>query len=248
MLAIEMRFPAGKYHATPWNRQVNEGAVEWPPSPWRILRALISTWYHKLQAEIDEDTIRRIIEKLSACPLYFLPKASLGHSRHYMPLYREATTMVIDTFAAIDSESRLLIKWPQVALSNGEESVLSMLLDRIGYLGRAESWIEARLVDSSLDDQSNCIPLNEDSDLPERFEGIQTLAAMPPQEYLSWRQKEVEGRKSRKLAELGNAAKLNKKDLEKIEQSLPVDLFSALHADTGDLKKAGWSQPPGSVW
>ena len=103
MLAIEIRFPAGKYHATPWNRQVNEGAVEWPPAPWRILRALISTWHHKLQAEIDEETIRKIIEKLDSLPQYFLPKASLGHTRHYMPLYREATTMVIDTFAAIEA-------------------------------------------------------------------------------------------------------------------------------------------------
>lgn len=247
MLAIEMRFPAGKYHATPWNRQVNEGAVEWPPSPWRILRALISTWYHKLQAEIDEDTIRRIIEKLSASPLYFLPKASLGHSRHYMPLYWEATTMVIDTFAAIDRESQLIIEWPQIDLSIEERLALSKLLDRIGYLGRAESWIEAGLAEDHLA-QANCIPLNEDSTLPNGFEGIQTLAAMPPQEYLSWRQKEVEARRSRGLAELGDASKLKKKDLEKIEQSLPADLFSALHADTADLKKAGWSQPPGSVW
>ena len=247
MLAIEMRFPAGKYHATPWNRQVNEGAVEWPPSPWRILRALISTWYQKLQAETDEDTIRRIIEKLSASPQYFLPKASLGHTRHYMPLYREATTMVIDTFAAIDSESRLIIEWPQVDLSTDERSTLSKLLDRIGYLGRAESWIEARLADGPLV-QANCIPLNEDSTLSDGFEGIQTLASMPPKKYLSWRQKEVEARRSRRLAELGDASKLKKKDLDKIEQSIPADLFSALHADTGDLKKAGWSQPPGSVW
>jgi CRISPR-associated protein Csb2 len=96
--------------------------------------------------------------------------------------------------------------------------------------------------------QANCIPLNEGSDLSDGFEGIQTLAAMPSQEFLIWRRKEVEARVSRRLAELGNASKLKKKDLDKIEESLPADLFSALHADTGDLKKAGWSQPPGSVW
>ena len=257
MLAIEMRFPAGKYHATPWNRQVNEGAVEWPPSPWRILRALISTWYHKLEAEIEENTIRRIIEKLAASPQFSLPQASLGHTRHYMPLYKEATTMVIDTFAAIDSESRLLIVWPEVDLSSEENSALLMLLARMGYLGRAESWVEARLAEDS-SYLVNCVPLQESSVLPEGFESVQTLAAMPPQEYLNWREIKLEKRKSRKLAELHDAAKINgksddtaklkKKDLEEIEQSLPIDLFSALHADTGDLKKAGWGQPPGSVW
>src|SRR5690606_8975507 len=219
----------------------------WPPSPWRSLRALISTWYHKLQAERDEDTIRRIIEKLSASPLYFLPKASLGHSRPYMPLYREAATMVIDTFAASDSESRLIIEWPQIDLSTEERSALSKLLDRIGYLGRAESWIEAGLAEDP-SAQANCIPLNEDSTLPNGFEGIQTLAAMPTQEYSGWRAKEVEMKRSRRLAELGDVSKLKKKELDKIEHSLPADLFGALHADTSELKKAGWSQPPGSVW
>ncbi len=252
-----MRFPAGKYHATPWNRQVNEGAVEWPPSPWRIQRALISTWYHKLETEIEENIIRRIIEKLSTPPQFSLPPASLGHTRHYMPLYREATTMVIDTFAAIDSESRLIIAWPEVDLSSEEKSALSMLLAQMGYLGRAESWVEARLAEEA-PVLVNCIPLQEGSAMPEGFESVQTLVAMPPQEYLSWRKTKLEKRKSRKLAELHDAAKTNgksddtaklkKKDLGEIEQSLPKDLFRALHADTGDLKKAGWSQPPGSVW
>ncbi len=257
MLAIEMRFPAGRYHATPWNRQVNEGAVEWPPSPWRIQRALISTWYHKLETEIDKNTIRKIIEKLSAAlPQFSLPKASLGHTRHYMPLYRDATTKIIDAFAAVDIESRLLIVWPEIDLSSEEESALSMLLDRMGYLGRAESWVEAGLAKGSLD-KVNCVPLQENSVIPEGFEGIQTLAAMPSQEYLNWRVAKLEERKSRRLAELhaskpdgktSDTAKLKKKDLEKIEQSLPVDIFGALHVDIGDLKKARWSQPPGSMW
>jgi len=31
MLIIELEFPAGRYHANPWGRNVNEGEVEWPP-------------------------------------------------------------------------------------------------------------------------------------------------------------------------------------------------------------------------
>ena len=41
---IAIRFPLGRYHATPWDRSVNEGAVEWPPSPWRLLRALVASY------------------------------------------------------------------------------------------------------------------------------------------------------------------------------------------------------------
>lgn len=231
--------------------------MEWPPSPWRILRSLISTWYHKSQAEIDENTIRRIVEKLSALPVFSLPQASQGHTRHYMPLYREATTMVFDTFAAIDSENRLLVMWPDVDLSDEERSALSVLLSRMGYLGRAESWVDARLTEGT-QDQVNSIPLQENSTLPEGSESIRTLAAMPPQAYRDWRATNLAERKGRRLEELRVAAKLKgknddavqlkKKDLERIEQCYSPDLFSALHADTGDLKRAGWSQPPGSIW
>lgn len=252
-----MKFLAGKYHATPWDRQVNEGAVEWPPSPWRILRSLISTWYHKSKDEIDENTVRRIVETLSALPVFSLPQASQGHTRHYMPLYEEATTLVFDTFAAIESESRLLVMWPDIDLSEDERSALSMLLSRMGYLGRAESWVEAGLTEGTLD-QANSIPLQEGSTLPEGFEIIRTLAAMPPQAYLNWREANFGEHKARRLEELRGAARdkgktddairLKKKDLEKIEQCYSSDLFNALQADTGNLKRAGWSQPPGSIW
>lgn len=257
MLAIEMKFPAGRYHATPWNRQVNEGTVEWPPSPWRIQRALISTWYHKLQMEIDEKTIRKIIEVLSAPPQYSLPGASRGHTRHYMPLFKGDTTLVFDAFAAIDSKSRLIVEWPDANLSSDENDALSMLLNRMGYLGRAESWVEARLIEGGQGD-INCIPLKEDQVYPDGFESVRTLAAMSAQEYSNWRTKALDERKNRRLAELQEAARLNgrsadhvkitKKEIDKIEKRLPSDLFSALQADTGVLKKAGWSQPPGSIW
>jgi CRISPR-associated protein Csb2 len=42
---LALRFPLGRYHATPWDRSANEGTTEWPPSPWRLLRALVATWY-----------------------------------------------------------------------------------------------------------------------------------------------------------------------------------------------------------
>jgi CRISPR-associated protein Csb2 len=43
MLALAFTFPAGRYHATPWGRHVNEADVAWPPEPWRILRTLVAT-------------------------------------------------------------------------------------------------------------------------------------------------------------------------------------------------------------
>ena len=74
MTVLELHFPAGRYHATPWGRHVNEGAVEWPPSPWRIVRALIATWYLKAR-EIPATTVRSLVNTLSLPPGFHLPNA-----------------------------------------------------------------------------------------------------------------------------------------------------------------------------
>src|SRR3546814_11113755 len=66
MLALAFTFPAGRYHATHWERHVNEGAVVWPPEPWRVLRALIATWHHKVKPadKHNEETLGELIEVL----------------------------------------------------------------------------------------------------------------------------------------------------------------------------------------
>src|ERR1700739_2085591 len=104
MIVLELRFPAGRFHATPWGRHVNEGAVEWPPSPWRVLRALVATWHLKLK-EIPEPTVRSLIERLRVPATFWLPRASPSHTRHYLA-YNEGknkkTTKVFDTFIQLE--------------------------------------------------------------------------------------------------------------------------------------------------
>lgn len=231
--------------------------MEWPPSPWRILRAFISTWYHKANGEIAEGTVRNLIVKLSALPRFHLPSVTLSHTRHYMPLYDRKTAKIFDTFARIESDKALYIAWPDVVLTGDERRALDVLLSRLGYFGRAESWIEARLVDGS-DAAYNSIPLEDGGILLPEHESIRTLACRLPEDYLQWRENTVAEHKERGIAELRLRARergrpedkvtLGKKDLEVIEAGLPTDIFLALHTDTGDLKRVGWSQPPGSRW
>ena len=38
-VSVALTFPGGQFHATPWGHHVNEALPEWPPSPWRLLRA-----------------------------------------------------------------------------------------------------------------------------------------------------------------------------------------------------------------
>src|ERR1035437_6182998 len=148
MPVIELRFPAGRFHATPWGRHVNEGAVEWPPSPWRILRALLATWHLKTTREEAPATVMpKLIKNLAQQPLaYQLPPVSLGHTRHYMPVIEginQKTAKVFDTF--IHSAGPLRMKW-NVSLASDQRRVLALLCERLSYLGRAESLVEASLL------------------------------------------------------------------------------------------------------
>ncbi|MBX9811043.1 MAG: type I-U CRISPR-associated protein Cas5/Cas6, partial [Burkholderiales bacterium] len=105
MLSLAFTFPAGRYHATPWDRHVNEGAVAWPPEPWRLLRALIATWHHKVKhtGRHRESTLLDLIEALAQeLPHYTLPAASHSHTRHYMPQWKPGdTSLVFDAFTAV---------------------------------------------------------------------------------------------------------------------------------------------------
>ena len=146
MTVLELRFLAGRYHATPWGRHVNEGAVEWPPSPWRILRALIATWYLKARRddEISEGTVRALADALvSHQPVFRLPRATTAHTRHYMPYNEgknEKTTKVFDTFVQLSERDSILVAW-DVVLPPPQLAALETLAGRLGYFGRAESGV-----------------------------------------------------------------------------------------------------------
>ncbi len=88
MIGISIQFLTGRYHATPWDKQVNEGAVEWPPSPWRIMRSLISAYYRSSEL-INRNLVNKLLEALvSEHPAYYVPlETSIAHTQHYMPLF-----------------------------------------------------------------------------------------------------------------------------------------------------------------
>lgn len=233
MLALAFTFPAGRYHATPWDRHVNEGAVAWPPEPWRILRSLIATWHHKVKhgGVHREETLLRLVESLAeGLPEYRLPAASHSHTRHYMPQFKEGdTALVFDAFAAVGKDDPLTVSWPSVDLSADQAALLDDLLAVMGYLGRAESWVEARRIEDP--PPPNCRPGTDALDAESgeiRGELVTLFAPLPKHQYQAIRE--------RFLAD--------KKAANKLGGTLPGDLLAALSVDTADLRKQGWNQPP----
>lgn len=233
MLTLHFTFLAGRCHANPWDRHVNEGEVAWPPDPWRILRALISTWHHKLKADdrYGEALLGALIDSLArTLPEYVLPAASHCHTRHYLPQWKARdASLVFDAFAAVDRDSPLYLRWPDLEIPPDQLALLDDLLDVLGYLGRAESWVEARRVEGA--PESDCIPGDEpvDSETGELLGEVVTLyAPVPADEYAQ--------RRERFLAD--------KKQARKLARTLPEGLVSALSVESADLQKHGWSQPP----
>lgn len=226
MIAVAFRFLAGRYHATPWDRHANEGAVEWPPSPWRILRAMVAASY-RLEPPPDPAELARLLEELSAPPVYRVPRASEAHTRHYMPTSQKPT-LVFDAFVAVgggagDEAAEILVGWPDAELDPSEGALLDRLLEAIGYLGRSESWVEARRTDWK--GEPNVVPAVEAAvGVRDR---VRLLSPMPSSDYEEWRRiaPKPKGRRA----------------------TLPTDLLEVLHQDTGTLQRQGWSDPPGST-
>lgn len=231
MIAIGLRFPGGRYHSTPWGRHVNEAAAEWPPSPWRILRALIAAW--KLRAPVlPTDHLLEVLRTLAELPEFFLPRATLGHSRHYMPLRGDKVTLVFDAFVCVDRRDEVLVRWPRAELDSEHRTALATLLSRLSYLGRAESWCDARLLpeEEACGFKPNCWPLGNRQVDPDQ-EIVRVLCAEPASAF------EPPGTtpasRSRRVGRPSSAR---------------YDPPWNICVDTRDLHKQRWSDPPGSRW
>ncbi len=240
MIAIKITFPAGRWHATAWGTHVNEGVPEWPPCPWRLLRALLAAWFWKDRR--DESVLRSLLDKLAAvAPDYLLPEAAAAHTRHYMPVVegkKETKTKIFDTFVHINEGQALWLRW-DVELADAEHSLLARLLASFSYLGRAESLVEAALV------PAKDLPIRRVSDwtrpadlsTTEAGEPIRLLAPQTPSTYAAWAASQNEP-----------VTKGKKPKGKKKSATLPETLHDALQLDTAEWKKDGWNLPPGSRW
>lgn len=240
-VALGIRFLAGRYHATPWNRQVNEADVEWPPAPLRLLRALVATWHRKADRERYPDgALAELVGELAGvAPVYRLPPATLAHSRHYMPRASGKTTLVFDAFLRLDPNEELLIIWPDLTLSEESAALLGHLAERLGYLGRAESWAECRIVHEWTE-----LPNSGPADAVElsgsvEGESVVVPAVLSPEAYSEWREEA--------LTELGIPEKPRRKRDQALKATLPDRLLDVLRLDTGEVRSLGWSRMPGTV-
>ena len=159
-LTLKFEFITGQYHATQWGRNTNEGIIDWPPSPWRMLRAIISAW--KLYAnDMDDSEVKPILEEMCKSKVsFYIPNAIQSHIRHYVPI-NENTEKIIDSFIVVNKNQSLYAKWDDVQLTKDIENILDGIVSKIRYLGRAESWCKTSIYKKKI--LPNCVPLLNNS-------------------------------------------------------------------------------------
>lgn len=173
-VGLGVRFDLGRYHATPWGAHVNDGQVEWPPSPWRILRALFSASRTDVRLAADTAAVDGALERLLAAapPAYRLPPSSSAHTRHYMPRASwspsnsDARDLILDAFRAMDHDAELSVWW-DVDMPSAERVALERAAQSTGYLGRSEALCTMRLLDEGVPSEPLTKPAGRsDSDGP----------------------------------------------------------------------------------
>lgn len=177
-LVIEQTFPLGRFHATRWNQNPFEDRYgEWPPSPWRFLRALAARWiqYSRETGDSNDQARDELLLALAAKPpSFYLPSlARRGLAlRQYHPVGLEeqykykkdpktkkpvldysfrqvGRTLIQDHYLTVPAGEKLYWFWPELtSLETNQRNLLGELLRRIVYFGRAESFSRFRILES----------------------------------------------------------------------------------------------------
>lgn len=161
-LVLRQSFPLGRFHATPWRvNPFDDADGEWPPSPWRLVRAVVARWYQwrrEAHGTFDQAELDRLIAALcrSSFRFHLPPQALRGEAvRQYHPvefgwnpkakkasgMRSYSTSLVQDNYWCVPDREAGAVFWFIDGDRWTEElvQVLDRCLERIIYFGRAES-------------------------------------------------------------------------------------------------------------
>jgi CRISPR-associated protein Csb2 len=161
MTTIQLTFLWGRYYAHPWG--INPTRLrepEWPPSPWRLLRALVSAWFRAHPGQVPSAECIALIETLGReLPEIGTGKVSFGYTVHWQPNYGAAgkeekadalykNTRHENHFAAVPGA--VFFRWRHVELTPEQRRTLETILAELAYFGRAESLCQAEICEGEL--------------------------------------------------------------------------------------------------
>lgn len=159
-IVLRQDFPLGRFHATPWRvNPFDDPHGEWPPSPWRLVRAVTARWYQWWREAEPKPSIAEL-EQLQAAlcrstyAFHVPPDARRGSSlRQYHPTefgWRPeerkkagsrsyGRSLVQDNYWCVSPESPV---WWFMEGDDWTDELCALLancLARVTYFGRAEA-------------------------------------------------------------------------------------------------------------
>ncbi len=177
-IILRQMFPLGRFHATPWRvNPFDDAHGEWPPSPWRLVRAVVARWYQSAREDQRTPDFQQLDDLINAlCTSayrFHLPNYARRGSplRQYFPaefgwnpkakkkaaVRAYGTSLAQDNYWCVPAGDGGAVWW----FIDGEHwtdalaAVLDRCLERITYFGRAETFTRIRRA-SEQAPQPNC--------------------------------------------------------------------------------------------
>lgn len=179
-VVLRQVFPLGRFHATPWKTNpFDDPDGEWPPSPWRLLRAVVARWYQWTREAVpppSSDELDGLVRALATSMYRFhLPAQARRGSpvRQYFPaefgwnpkekkkaaVRTYSTSLAQDNFWCVPSDGDGSIWWfiQGEDWTEGLVTALDRCLERMTYFGRAEAFTRIeRVVEEAIMPEPNC--------------------------------------------------------------------------------------------
>ncbi len=150
MLALRLTFPWGRHYAHPWGLNPSRlREAEWPPSPWRLLRALAAGWFRANSGQLPTPELIALLDRLgNELPEIAVGPVAFAQTVHWQPNFGAGDkddkqtgvykrTRHENHFAA--TSAPVIFRWPCVVLGDEHRALLDVILPHISYFGRAES-------------------------------------------------------------------------------------------------------------
>jgi len=170
VLTIRLTFPWGRYYAHPWGQnpaRITE--AEWPPSPWRLLRAIAAAWFQANPGCGPSSELIQTLETLGhELPTFVLPKASFGRVIHYQPNFGATakSDMSLAKYKRVRHENHfvavgndVIVRWRLEGVDGATRAIIRAVVSdaagRITYFGRAESICEVSVEDETPEDEAD---------------------------------------------------------------------------------------------
>jgi CRISPR-associated protein Csb2 len=163
-MIIAIHLLLNQYQANDWHHAHCEGLIDWPPAPWRILRAIVAGSYNVHLPKKHQATLKGLLHKMAQVePEYYLPHATYIQHRSPRPQMKPGKppeikpgkTLYAAGLLLDEEDSTLFIRYP-FELSETEDLVLRLIFNGLTYLGRKEAAAQWEIVEAM--PESNAIP------------------------------------------------------------------------------------------